>query len=103
MLYKKSWHGSARFLILIYFFCELFYTRYTRGENKEGEIVSYVQKLFRSCKGTVGEKVHERGFMDGNFTIKGTSYKDENEVLYGDTKLTELTTEEYQALDVCNV
>jgi len=87
----------------IYFYCELYYTRYTRGENKEGEIVSYVQKLFRSCKGQVGESVHERGFMDGNFTIKGTSYKDQDENLFGDTKKTELSIEEYQALDLYNV
>ncbi|KKN63344.1 hypothetical protein LCGC14_0502920 [marine sediment metagenome] len=87
----------------IYFFCEVFYTQYTRGENKEGEIVNYVQKLYRTCKGNVGESSHERGFMDGNFTIIGTSYKDQDENLFGDTRRTKLSIEAYQALDVYNV
>ena len=89
--------------IKIYFLCELFYTQYTRGDNKEGEIVAYIQKLLRSCKGNVGESVHERGFKDGNFTLTGTSYKDQSEVLYGDIKLSKLSVEAYQALDVYNV
>jgi hypothetical protein len=87
----------------IYFFCQLYYTQYTRGENKEGEINNYVQKTFRSCKGTVGESSHERGFMDGNFTIKGTSYKDQDEVLFGDTQRIKYSIEDYLALDVYNV
>ncbi len=87
----------------IYFYCELFYTQYTRGENKEGEINNYVHQLFRSCKGTVGESSHERGFMDGNFTIKGTSYKDQNNVLFGDIRKIKISIEDYQALDVYNV
>ena len=87
----------------IYFYVEAYYARYTRGDNKESELISYVQKLHRSCKGAIGDKSHERGFADGNYTITGTSYKDENEILYGDTKLTELTIEDYDALDVYNV
>lgn len=87
----------------IYFYVEAYYTRYTKGINKEADLVSYVQKLIRSAKGTVGDKSNERDWMDGNYNITATSYKDENEVLYGDTKLTELTIEEYDALDVYNV
>ncbi len=87
----------------IYFFCELFYTQYTRGDNKEGEIENYVQKIFRSCKGAVGEASHEMGFLDGNFTLKGTSYKDQDNVLFGDTLRNKLSIEVYQALDVYNV
>ena len=41
--------------------------------------------------------------MDGNFTIIGTSYKDQDENLFGDTRRTKLSIEAYQALDVYNV
>jgi hypothetical protein len=87
----------------IYFYVEAYYSRYTRGENKEADLVSYVQKFIRTCKGTKGDGSHERNFADGNYTITATSYKDENEVLWPDTTLTELTIEEYEALDVENV
>jgi hypothetical protein len=87
----------------VYFYVEAYYARYRRGTNKEAEMVNYVQKLLRSCKGSVGDKTHERGFADGNYTIKGTSYVDENDVMHGDTKLTQLTISEYEALDLENV
>ena len=87
----------------IYFSCEMFYVQYSRGDNKKGEIENYVQKVFRSCKGTVGESSHEKGFMDGNFTLTGTSYKDQNNVLSGDTYKIKLSKEDYAALDVYNV
>lgn len=87
----------------IYFYVEAYYTRYTKGVNKEADIRSYVQKFIRSCKGAVNDRTHERGWADGNYNIVGTSYKDENDILYADTTLTNLTVEEYEALDVYNV
>lgn len=87
----------------IYFYVESFYTKYAEGTNKEADLVGYVKKFYRTCKGTVGDKTHERGFADGNYTVTGTSYKDESSNLYGDTQLTSLSITAYQALDVYNV
>lgn len=87
----------------VYFCCEAFYAQYAQGTNKEADLVGYVGKLFRTCKGTPGDKTHERGFADGNYTITGTSYKDEDGVVHGDTKITKYSIEDYEALDLWNV
>lgn len=86
-----------------YFMADLYYTQYEAGTNKIGDLVGYVKKTFRSCVGGAGEATHERGFMDGNYTIVGTPYKDENDVTYGDTVKLPLTIEEYEALDIENL
>lgn len=87
----------------IYFMIEAFYTQYEEGTNKEADLVGYVKKFHRSCKGAVNERTLERDFADMTYDITGTSYKDSSGVLWGDTKLTPLTVEEYNALDVENV
>ena len=87
----------------VYFFCEAFYAQYEQGTNKEADLVGYVGKLFRTCKGAPGDKTHERGFADGNYTITGTSYKDEDGVIHGDTRITKYSIEAYEALDLWNV
>ncbi len=87
----------------VYFYCEAFYAQYEQGTNKEADLVGYVGKLFRTCKGSPGDKTHERGFADGNYTITGTSYKDENGVVHGDTVITKYSIEEFEALDLWNV
>lgn len=86
-----------------YFYIEAYYSQYSKGTNKEADITSYVKKTFRTCSGVVGDKTHERGFADGNYTITGTSYKDASGNIYGDTQLEQLTVEEYEALDLYNV
>lgn len=84
----------------VYFFMEAYYAQYSQGINKEADLVGYVKELYRTCKGTIGDKTHERGFADGNYNITGTSYKDENENLLGDIKLEKLTIAEYEALNL---
>jgi hypothetical protein len=86
-----------------YFYVEIFYAQYAEGVNKEADLVGYVKETYRTCKGMVGDKTHERGFTDGNYTIVGTSYRDENGDLSGDSIIEKLTREEYEALDVYNV
>ncbi len=86
-----------------YFFVEVFYAQYAQGTNKEADLIGYVQKTFRSCKGSVGDATHQRGFADGNYTVTGTGIKDENGVSYPDYQRKELTVEQYIALDVLNV
>ena len=87
----------------IYFMVEAFYTQYEEGTNKEADLSGYIKKFHRSCKGGIGERSHEREFADMTYEMKGTAYKDASDVLWGDTKLTPLTIEEYEALDVENV
>lgn len=87
----------------IYFFIEAYYAKYSQGTNKEADLIGYVKELYRSCKGVVGDRVNERAFMNGNYTISGTSYKDEDGNLLGDTQLEELTKVEYDALNLEDV
>jgi hypothetical protein len=87
----------------IYFYAEIFYAQYAVGSNKEADIIGYIRKFFRSCKGSFGEQSHQRGFADGNYSVVGTSYKDESNNLYSDYQRKELTVEDYLALDVYNV
>jgi hypothetical protein len=87
----------------IYFLIEIFYRKYTRGTNKEGDLVGYIRKFFRSCKGNIGDNTHERNWADGNYNITCTTYKDEFDNLIGDTQRKEYTVEEYKALDVYDV
>jgi len=87
----------------IYFTVEVFYSQYAEGTNKEADLVGYVKKVFRTCKGAPGDTTHERGFADGNYTVSGTSYKDESDVMYGDSYKQQLTVVQYEALDVYNV
>jgi hypothetical protein len=87
-----------------YFFMELFYKQYRKGTNKQGDIVGYRGELYRSCKGMVGDRVHEQGFMDGNFTVTGTAYKDPaTGAQLPDFRNTPYTVEEFLALDLANV
>jgi hypothetical protein len=87
----------------IYFFIEVYYPYYSQGTNKEADLVGYVKELYRSCKGTVGDRTNERAWMNGNYTVTGTSYKDENGDLNGDTQLTELSKTQYAALNLDDV
>lgn len=87
----------------IYFYAEVYYGQYAQGSNKEADLIGYVKKLFRSCVGSLGEQNHQRGFADGNYTVKGTAYKDENLNRFSDAQRKELTVEDYLALDVYNV
>lgn len=87
----------------IYFMVEAFYAQYEEGTNKEADLAGYIKKLHRSCKGGISERNHERDFSDMTYEIAGTAYKTEAGVLYGDTKLSPLTVEEYEALNVDTV
>lgn len=88
----------------VYFFMELFYAQYRKGSNKVGDITGYRGELYRSCKGTVGDRVHEQGFMDGNFTVTGTAFRDPSTgAILPDYRNTPYTVEEYLALDLENV
>ena len=87
----------------IYFYSEIYYAVYTRGENKEADMVGYRQKLYRNCKGQIGSQNHAREFGLGNYTITAITYKDQNSELFADTKITELTVEAYEALHLDDV
>jgi len=86
-----------------YFYLEAFFKIYTRGDNKVGDLVGYEKMLVRTCKASVGDKSHEAGWSDDNFSITATTYKDENDDLFPDTSYYELTREAYDALDLYNV
>lgn len=86
-----------------YFLIEAFYAKYQEGTNKKADLVGYVRKLIRTCRGQVDAQTHELGFADGNYTCVATSYKDAAGVIWGDTKKFNLTIPAYTAMDVYNV
>lgn len=98
-IYEAPTSTSAK----VYFFLELYYDLYNEGSNKEADLVGYVRKLYRSCKGSVGQAQHQRGWTDGNYEVVGTSYTDELGAVHGDVQETELTVPQYTALDLANV
>jgi len=87
----------------IYFFVEAFYAQYTNGLNKQKSIVGYVKKTYRCCVGEQGNTNHQLGFADGNYTISGILYKDENKVVSSDSIIERLTIEEFDALKLYSV
>lgn len=87
----------------LYFSVEAYYAQYIRGTNKEADEAGYVKKYYRSCKGAAGDISHERAFANQTYNITGTTYKDEDGTLHGDTELTKLTPSEYEALNLYNV
>jgi hypothetical protein len=87
----------------VYFYAEVYYAQYAEGTNKEADIIGYVRKYYRSCKGATGEQNHSRAFGVMNYTITGTAYKDENSNRFADSQRKELTVEDYIALDLYNV
>jgi hypothetical protein len=86
-----------------YFYIEAFVRRYRQGTNKEGDHVDYLKKLYRSCKGAVGQVTHQRGWADGNYTVVGTAGIDDSGNALPDTQETVLTRAAYAALDLENV
>jgi hypothetical protein len=81
-----------------FFQLELYYVKYRQGQNREPAISGYRQKLVRRCKGLPGAGSHERGFMDGNYTVQAQTYRDTSDVLQSAWKRSELTETEYNAL-----
>jgi len=86
-----------------YFYIEAFYGRYSEGENKEADMTGVRREFYQSCKGTEGDANRERNWKNSNYNITGTSYKDENEDIYGASRRLDLSVEEWEALDVKNV
>lgn len=88
----------------IAFEAELFYEIYGQGTNNQGDFVGYRSEHYPNCKGSVGERSHESGFMDGNFTINATSYrdKDTNELL-SDAIYSQYTVSEFEALGLWDI
>jgi hypothetical protein len=85
------------------FWMEVYSAIYHEGTNKEPDLVGYVKKLYRSCKGAIGQMQHQRGWADGNYTVVGTTYKDSTGALLGDIQETELTVAQYEALHLLTV
>jgi hypothetical protein len=86
----------------VYFFTELFYSRYTEGTNKEADLVDYILERHRTGVATQGDITRERNFSDMPYTVTTTSFKTGGSI-YGDFKKYRKTITEYEALDVENV
>jgi len=98
------WEASTSESTRYTFFVELYFPYYSKGSNNEADLVGYKLKFLRNVKGSIGEDAHGREWTDGNYTINGVSYTDENGALLGDEYEDDgLTIAAYNALDLLNV
>jgi len=86
-----------------YFMYEAFYAKYSKGENKEGDLVGYYKEVGRTLSGQTGEEPHDRNINPVNYSLVATNYKDEDGTIYPAKYREELSITEYAALDVENV
>jgi len=86
-----------------YFYMEMYFTYYSEGDNLEANIAGYRQKTIRNAVGSVGAESLGYEWSDGNYTISGLTYKDENGVLWGAEYEDPLTESEYAALNLLTV
>lgn len=91
--------ASAR----IYFFAEVFYAEYTSGEHLESDLIGYVKILFRTMRGSLSDRSLERAWAPWVYNIVGTTYTDEDSVLWGAINEAKLTVTAYAALNVLTV
>lgn len=98
-VYEKPTSESRK----VYFFVEMFTFNYREGTNKEADIDSYTMHVYRSCKGSLGEETHERGWTIMTYNVTCTPYEDELGAMHADKYERKLTVEQYEALDVYNV
>lgn len=82
---------------------EAFYAKYRKGQNYEGEMVGYRKIDAPMCKGMGGDKTHERGWSNENYSIEGKTWVDENGVEHSAWTKTELTVPQFKALDIEHV
>lgn len=86
-----------------YFFVEMYFPYYSKGTNNEGDLVGYIKKLLRKCKGTLGDDSHAREWTVGNYNLTGFTYIDEDGDENGAEQETELTIAAYNALSLSDV
>ncbi len=88
----------------VYFMVETFQSKYTRGTNKEADLVGYQRKRVRSAVGAFGDITHQLDWAGPTYNLVATSYKKvSTSETFGDIRITQLTKEEFAALDVANV
>lgn len=87
----------------VYFMVENFYALYSKGSNKEGDLIGYIKETIKSCVGQSGDEAHDRNINTVSYSLTFTNYKDENGSEYGAKGAVKLTVPEYKALDVENV
>lgn len=77
---------------------EQYYEKYGQGQNHESDLLGYRKQEYFKCKGMGGDKSHEYGWSDGNYTIDAVTYRDASGVLQPAWHKSELTIEDFNAL-----
>lgn len=83
-----------------YFKIEVYSSVYRFGTNKVGDLVGYVKQEIFSCKGTFGDRTRERGIGTSVYNYTATSPRDVDGNITADTKETQLTVAQYEALQL---
>lgn len=87
-----------------YFAIEAARALYTKGTNKEGDLVGYVIQRFYTCVGSLGDDPGDRSFAPYVYNLIGTEYKDpETGTIYGDYTEEKMTKAAFDALDWWNI
>ena len=73
--------------------------RYKVGTNKEADLYDYMVTDIYSCKGSIGDRSKERGFVDTVYNWSATSPKDSSGSPTADTVDSVLTISEYEAIN----
>jgi hypothetical protein len=83
---------------LIYFAIEIVQPYFSRGTNKESDLVGYVLKRILTCYASPADEAGDRSFQSQGYNYTATEYKDPSGNLYGDTVIEKFTKAEYEAL-----
>jgi hypothetical protein len=99
--YKAPGSNSPKPIVTI----EAYSRQYARDDSQESSIVSYIQRTFKACKGTVGGVAGDRNFQDGVYTLSSTPYLDPITNIKEATDMSEqiMTPTEYNALALSQV
>lgn len=77
---------------------EQYYEKYAQGQNHESDLLGYRKKEYFKCKGMGGDKSHEYGWSDGNYSVDAVTYRNSVGTLQPAWHQSELTVEAFNAL-----
>lgn len=86
-----------------YFAMEMVKSIYSRGTNKEQDLVGYFMHRFYTAVASRGGDAGDRTFQNQVYNITGTEYKDSAGNIYGDSTIQSYTVAQYQTLDWFNI
>lgn len=82
-----------------YFAIEVSQPYYSKGTNKQADLVGYYLKRIYTCLASSGDEAGDRSFQSQSYNYTATEYKDASGNLYGDSSIEKFTKAEWESLD----